>query len=111
MSDATRVRTGVLADAAGRVSRSTVPVHLVVRPGRGFGAPVGLLVAQATVAMVLALAVSFLQARGWGAAFTLGAASVVLVVSGLLLVVWSDPDDGTNVGSGHQGANRVQTTA
>ncbi len=111
MMDAARRRTGVLVETAGPVSLATIPVHPVVRPGLGYGSPVGLAIAQATVAAALALAASFLEARGWGEVFTLGAASVVLVVSGLLLVVWSDPDDGAKVGSGHQGANRGQTTA
>lgn len=111
MTDATRLRPPALAEAAGDVSLATGRIHPVVRPGFGYRSPVGLGIAQATLAAVLALAASFLETRGFGEAFTLGAASVVLVVSGLLLVVWSDPDDGANVGSGHQGANRGQTTA
>ena len=111
MMGATPGRAGVLAEAVGHVSLTTVPAHPVVRPAFGYGSPVGLGIAQAILAAVLALAASFLEARGWGEAFILGAASVVLVVSGLLLVVWSDPDDGANVGSGHEGANRGQPTA
>src|SRR5713101_5702625 len=107
---ATPGRTGVLAEAVGHVSLATA-ARSVVRPAFGYGSPVGLGIAQAILAAVLALAASSFEARGWGEAFILGAASVVLVVSGLLLVVWSDPDDGANVGSGHEEANRGQTTA
>ncbi len=60
------------------------------------GSPVELGIAQATLAVVLALAASFLQAHGVAGPFVLGAASVLLVVSGLLLVVWSEPDKRAN---------------
>jgi hypothetical protein len=110
MMDATPRRTGVLANAARRVSVATVPALRVVRPAFGYGSPVGLGVAQATLAALLAFGATFLEARGFGAAFTVGAASALLVANGLLLVVWSDRDDGANVGSGHQGTNRGQTT-
>jgi hypothetical protein len=51
-------------------------------------------IAQAAFAVVLALAGAFLEARGFGEAFILGAAGAVLLVSGLLLVVWTDTDTG-----------------
>jgi hypothetical protein len=51
-------------------------------------------IAQAAFAVVLALAGAFLEARGLGEAFILGAAGAVLLVTGLLLVVWTDTDTG-----------------
>jgi hypothetical protein len=84
------------SDAPGRVRLAIVPAHPDGRARVGRGSPVELGVAQAALAAVLALAASFLEARGVAQLFLLGAASLVLVVSGPLLVVWSDPDDGAN---------------
>jgi hypothetical protein len=83
-------------DAPGHVRLAVVPAHTDVRARVGRGSPVELVVAQAALAAVLALAASFLEARGVARLFLLGAASLVLVVSGPLLVVWSDPDDSAN---------------
>jgi hypothetical protein len=54
---------------------------------------VGLGIAQALVAAVLALAAAVLKALGFAQGFILGMAGLVLVASGVLLVVWSDRDD------------------
>lgn len=82
--------------AIGPVRLATVPAHAGVRAWPGYGSPVALGVTQATLAAGLALAVSFAEKRGVAELFLLGAASLVLVISGLLLVVWSDSDDGAN---------------
>ncbi len=94
MKDAAPRHTGERADAVGHVSLATFPALPVVRAGLRHGSPVGLGNAQATLAAVLALGASFLKGRGLADAFLLGAAGVVLIVSGPPLVVWSDRDEG-----------------
>jgi glucose uptake protein GlcU len=54
---------------------------------------VSLGIAQALLAAVLALAAVVLKALGFAQGVILGTAGLVLVVSGVLLVVWSDRDD------------------
>lgn len=93
MNDAAPRRSSVPAEAVGHVGLPTLTAHPGLRAGLRHGSPLELVVAQATVAALLALAASFLTGRGLGEGFILGAAALVLVVSGLLLVVWSDPDD------------------
>jgi hypothetical protein len=95
----TAARSRLLSEppvAAGHARLAIAPAQRGVRTRPARGSPVELGVAQATLAAVLALAASFLEARGVAQLFLLGAASLVLVVSGPLLVVWSDPDDGAN---------------
>lgn len=67
---------------------------------RGHGSLVELGIAQATLAVVLALAAAFLVSSGLATAFILGTAGVMLVVSGVLLVVWSESDDRASIANG-----------
>ena len=75
---------------AGAVGSAAVTALGGVRVGHALLLELG--IAQAGFAVVLALAGAFLETRGWGDAFILGAAGAVLLVSGLLLVLWTDPD-------------------
>lgn len=88
--------TSVQPQAVSPVRLAIVPARAGVRAWLSHSSPVELGVAQATLAVALALAVYFFEARGVAKFFLLGAASLVLVISGLLLVVWSDPDAGAH---------------
>jgi uncharacterized membrane protein len=66
---------------------------------------VSLGIAQALLAAVLALAAVVLKALGFAQGVILGTAGLLLVVSGVLLVVWSDRDDRPRV------ANKPAETA
>ena len=63
---------------------------------RAPGSPVGLGIAQATLAAGLAIGAVVLGPLGLSQGFILGAAGVVLVASGVLLVVRSDPEGRKN---------------
>jgi high-affinity Fe2+/Pb2+ permease len=86
-------RTRFQADAVGAVGVATVPARRLTSAGVGQTSPVGLAMAQATLAALLALAVAFLTPLGFAEGFILATAGLVLVASGVLLVVWSDRDD------------------
>lgn len=86
MKHATPRRTG---EAVGSVGLTAVAaLGAVLR----HGSLLELGIAQAALAVLLALAGAFLEARGLGEGFLLGAAGAVLLVSGLLLVLWTDRD-------------------
>lgn len=93
MTDTAARRTHARRGPVDRVGLTTVAAQPFVTAVPGRGSLVELGIAQATLAAVLALAVGFLTPSGLAVEFILGAAAVMLVVSGVLLVVWSDPDD------------------
>jgi hypothetical protein len=93
MKDLASRRSHLQADAVSPLDRARVPRPPILAPGLRQSSPVGLGIAQAALAAVLALAAAFLKPLGFAEGFILGAAGLVLVVSGVLLVVWSDRDD------------------
>jgi glucose uptake protein GlcU len=80
-------------DAVGGRGLTTIPATVSATARLGQGSRLGLGIAQATLAAVLALAAAFLKPLGFAEGFIVGTAALVLVVSGVLLVVWSDRDD------------------
>jgi hypothetical protein len=93
MKDLASRREHIPADAVRPGTLAAVPANPMVTAGLGHGSPVGLGIAQALLAAVLALAAVVLKALGFAQGVILGTAGLVLVASGVLLVVWSDRDD------------------
>lgn len=93
MRDAVPQHAGGHADAVGRVGLAAV-AHPGLLAALRRRSPLELGIAQATFAGLLALAALFLERWGVAEAFVLGAAGAVLLVSALLLVLWTDQDDG-----------------
>jgi hypothetical protein len=105
MTDRAARRTHAQTGPADQVGLTTVASHQFVTAGLGHGSLVELGIAQATLAAVLALAAAFLKPWGVAQGFLLGAAGVVLVVSGVLLVVWSDPGDAVRIANRQGGSD------